>query len=284
MTKSERIKLIHDIAIVLSKEDWSIIDLTLDQFGFPTSITYNSSEFNYVIEHVKGGSNIDLVELGRHVGLILHRESASQSPKFWKDNYFRIFISHLSEDKELAEQLKLELETYGITGFVAHTDIEPTLEWQMEIELALNTCDCLVALISHSFNSSNWTDQEIGMALGRGHLVIPVKLGKDPYGFIGKYQAISNKDVPALANSIFLSIQRNKISNEKMAMATISKFENSESYRSAQYNLSLVEQNTFWNKSLAERLLVSIDKNPQIKDSWGVPEKIQLIISNSKQS
>lgn len=284
MTKSERIKLIHDIASVLSKEDWSIIDLTLDQFGFPTSITFNSSELHYVIEHIKGGSDIELEELGRHIGLILHSNIVSQSPKFWKDNYFRVFISHLSEDKETAEHLKIELEKYGITAFVAHTDIEPTLEWQKEIELALNTCDCLVALITHNFNSSNWTDQEIGMALGRGRLVIPVKLGKDPYGFIGKYQAISNGEIPSLAKSIFNSIQKNKISNEKMAMATISKFENSESYRSAQNNLTLVEQNTFWNKYLAERLLFSVEKNSQIKDSWGVPEKIQMIISNSKQN
>lgn len=51
--------------------------------------------------------------------------------------------------------------------------------------------DALVALMTEDFHDSFWTDQEVGFAFGRGIPVISVKLGRDPYGFIGKFQALS---------------------------------------------------------------------------------------------
>jgi len=35
-----------------------------------------------------------------------------------------------------------------------------------------------------------WTDQEVGFALGKGAMVVPVRFGLDPYGFIGKVQGL----------------------------------------------------------------------------------------------
>jgi hypothetical protein len=51
--------------------------------------------------------------------------------------------------------------------------------------------DAFVALMTQEFHDSLWTDQEVGVAFGRGVPIIAVKLGKDPYGFIGKFQALS---------------------------------------------------------------------------------------------
>src|SRR5208283_1859713 len=75
--------------------------------------------------------------------------------------------------------------------FVAHEDIHPTTEWQNEIENALFSMDAFVALMTQEFHDSLWTDQEVGVAFGRGVPIIAVKLGRDPYGFIGKFQALS---------------------------------------------------------------------------------------------
>ena len=58
-------------------------------------------------------------------------------PRNWKNTtQFRIFISHISKDKDKATRLRTALEPYGISGFVAHEDIHPTAEWQIEIERA----------------------------------------------------------------------------------------------------------------------------------------------------
>jgi hypothetical protein len=117
--------------------------------------------------------------------------------KIWKNaGNLHVFISHKVEIKERAHTLKKKLEKYGIASFVAHDDIEPADEWQDAIEKALFSSDVLIALLSKDFSKSNWTDQEVGIAIGRELPIFPVMLEKDvdPYGFIGKIQAFKLKD------------------------------------------------------------------------------------------
>ncbi len=121
-------------------------------------------------------------------------KDATSVEQLWKEGAIRAFISHKAEDKKLAKAIKCYLDSYGIASFVAHEDIEPLKEWQLEIERALFSMDMMVALLTEKFSESNWTDQEIGVAYGRKVPIIPVRLGKDPYGFMGKYQAISGSD------------------------------------------------------------------------------------------
>lgn len=123
----------------------------------------------------------------------------------WKTGYYRMFISHKVENKISASNLKSCMEVYGISGFVAHEDIKPSKEWQQEIENALKTAHALCAIITPKFITSTWCDQEVGFALGRGLLCIPIKKEADPYGLLGKYQAIQSKDKDskAVAKDIF---------------------------------------------------------------------------------
>lgn len=111
--------------------------------------------------------------------------------RIWGDSGFRVFLSHKAEVKKEASGLKERLYVYGVSAFVAHEDIHPTKEWQDEIESALSSMDAFVALMTDDFHDSLWTDQEVGYALGRGVPIIAVKLGRDPYGFIGRFQALS---------------------------------------------------------------------------------------------
>ena len=114
--------------------------------------------------------------------------------RMWKPGYFRLFLSHLSECKKSASNLKECLQNYGIDGFVAHEDITPSKEWEQEIEAALFSLDALCAIVVPGFEKSNWCDQEVGIALGRKKMVFSIKKGKNPYGFFGKYQALSNQE------------------------------------------------------------------------------------------
>jgi len=73
-----------------------------------------------------------------------------------------------------------------VSCFVAHLSIRPTREWQDEIERALFSMDALIALLTKDFQKSNWTDQEISIALGRKVPVIPLKIDKKPLWFYWK--------------------------------------------------------------------------------------------------
>ena len=123
----------------------------------------------------------------------------------WRNGYFRMFISHITSKKNQASNLKNALEEYGITSFVAHEDINPTKEWQKEIQRALNSMDCMSAMLYDGFHQSNWCDQEVGIALGRNITVLPLLPDSDPYGFLGEYQGIKIKGMypEALAKQIF---------------------------------------------------------------------------------
>src|SRR5258708_4068291 len=103
----------------------------------------------------------------------------------------QVFISHVAAHARTAVALGYALDWWGLRAFVAHVDIEPGAEWIAEIRRALASCVSLVALVSDTFNASDWCDQEVGWALGRGVPVIPVRLGSAPYGLFGNTQAIA---------------------------------------------------------------------------------------------
>lgn len=112
------------------------------------------------------------------------------SESIWDMDYFRLFISHLSDNKVSAKNLKVCLEKWGIHGFVAHEDIEPTKEWTIVLTDALFSMNALCAILVKKFRYSSWCDQEVGFALGQNKLCIPINKETVPYGFLGRYQMI----------------------------------------------------------------------------------------------
>ncbi|MCJ7603225.1 MAG: toll/interleukin-1 receptor domain-containing protein [Desulfobulbaceae bacterium] len=141
--------------------------------------------------------------------------------KFWHPNHFRLFLSHISTFKVKTAQLQKKLKTYGISSFVAHEDIKPTQEWQDEIEIALHSMDALCAILTPKFNESAWTDQEVGVAVGREVLIIPIRKGMDPYGFIGKYQGMQGegKTIGEVAEGIFKILSNHPKTKDVLAGA-----------------------------------------------------------------
>ena len=110
--------------------------------------------------------------------------------QLWGKGNIRAFICHKAKDKQLAKDIKTRFKKYGVACFVAHEDIVPLKEWEPEIERALFSMHVLIVLLTPKFSESDWTDQEIGVAVGREIPIVPVRMGKDPYGLIGKYQAL----------------------------------------------------------------------------------------------
>jgi hypothetical protein len=124
-----------------------------------------------------------------------HGAVASSPPAKWLNPHrFRVFISHIALHKDKATRLKSCLVRYGIDAFVAHEDIEPTIEWEREIEKALRTMDAFLAIHTIGFAKSIWTQQEVGYAVGRGVTIISLQMGEDPTGFISKRQALRRGD------------------------------------------------------------------------------------------
>lgn len=283
LSASQRINIVKEVANRLEPEDWPLIDLTLEQFGLPTSSSWTGTSHAYLIEHVSKGDDAQLIEIADHVGYVVEQPGASvvTDPDYWHREHFRVFLSHLSAHKVFTAELQSELHRYGITSFVAHNDIEPTLEWQVEIEGALRTCDSLVALLHEGFHTSYWTDQEVGYVMGRGQPVFAVRLGQEPYGFIGKFQGFNGhgKEASEIARELFDTYRLNKQTQTRMAGAIVRMFERSHSFAIAKYNVGLLEDLEYWEPEFSIRIKKATEENGQIESSWGVPERVTALIN-----
>ena len=197
-------------------------------------------------------------------GYISRQTTTDQQNRIWDKDCFRVFLSHKSGFKRETAILKNELKFYGISAFVAHDDIEPTREWQDEIENALASMDVLVALVTDGFHMSAWTNQEIGYALGKNITVIPVKIGSDPCGFIGKLQAITcsfeniSKEIPKLL-----------INNEKMLTAFINAVNTCCTYENGNKLSKILSSLNSISNINTKKLIESFNNNDQIRDSYG---------------
>lgn len=184
--------------------------------------------------------------------------------RIWEDGGYRLFLSHKTEVKKEVVELKEKLKLFGISSFVAHVDIHPTKEWQDEIENALSSMDALVAILTEGFHDSLWTDQEVGFAFGRGVPIISVRLGKDPYGFIGKFQALSCSWVMAAKE-----VTKILVKNNSMLNAYIKAVQNCRSFDHGNILAEILPCINSISEQQVKDLLYAFNENSDVRGSFG---------------
>jgi hypothetical protein len=198
--------------------------------------------------------------------------SETEVRRLWPDGHFRLFLSHVSKHKVAVSKLRDELASYGIAAFVAHENIEPSLEWRDEIELGLRSMHGLAALITADFHASYWTDQEVGWALGRGVLVLPIRLGADPYGFAGKVQAIKGDldYLGGVAGPILRALLTNPQTHGEMRRALVTAFRGATSFPMALALRDYVIAVTDFTDEEKMALRSACVENAQVAGAYGV--------------
>lgn len=220
----EKIELINKISkTIQEKYDETDTRIFFNHFGI--NIQYFPQEFpddSYSIDvkstlaYVSDDTLID-ISMELNVGSEYIEKTY---PKNWENmqNKLKVFISHLSEKKDIAKKIKEALKPYNIECFVAHEDITPSLEWQQEITKALNTMDVFISLHCKNFCTSEWCQQEIGFAIARNVKIIPIKFDdeENPVGFISKIQGLSRskKDRFMLAKDIVNIIENDETTKD----------------------------------------------------------------------
>jgi hypothetical protein len=189
---------------------------------------------------------------------------ATTVERIWGEGTYRVFLSHKTEVKIKTSKLKQQLEIYGVSAFVAHQDIHPTKEWQDEIENALASMDAFVALLTEKFHESLWTDQEVGYALGRGVPLIAVKFGKDPYGFIGKFQALACDWEEAPLELVKLLMKQ-----PRMLDAYIKAVQKCDSFEHGNLLSKLLSDIESLTEEQARTLVSAFNHNSQLQGSFG---------------
>lgn len=192
----------------------------------------------------------------------------------WIDNYLRVFISHRDGHKAVAHELADALLPYGISCFVAHDAIKPMREWQNEIMNGLATMEVMLVLLTDDFHDSQWTDQEVGYALGKGIPIISMRIGKnDPKGFIGAKQAMP-ADLSNMPKCIadLHRVLVNEIGQEgRLKTILIEAFINSVSFPDSIENLTrLVTTTDRLTDQEFNRIVKGYENNDQLHNCGGI--------------
>lgn len=157
-----------------------------------------------------------------------------------------------------------------------------TYTWALllEVELGLKSMHALAALITPDFYDSAWTEQEVGWALGRGVLALPVRVGGNPRGFASKVQAVTgelNMFPAPLAKAMVTALLSHPQTRPEMKRALVPAFAKSTCWADAKKMRDLIlsvplEEYTQDEKSLIRN---SVRDNNQVGDAIGVPGPIQ---------
>lgn len=291
MKRLEKINLIDIIGRELqSRMTFSEIDVYFTEYGIPTDHNPSAnSKWVYVKEVLAGVDDEIVLEIANELEIdhpvvskipIVKDEEAT----FWQPGHFRLFMSHLSVHKKTVGSLKRSLEKYGISSFVAHEDIEPTKLWEKEIEKGLFSMDALCAILMPGFKESNWTDQEVGVAIGRGVLVIPVRKEMDPYGFIGKFQGFqaNNKSIGEVAKGIFKILSTHEKTRSKLINKLVDLFLMSNNAEEAYYRLVALKLIKDLPEDKVDKLSEEIVKNKNLDQSNLLKSFNELMIKFDK--
>jgi hypothetical protein len=279
LTPGDRVDFKRKIARTLARQDWSDIDLKLQEFGLPAVTTWRGDKVREVLEALSG-SQPDEALAG--LNAYLHPADAPTAPPQpesfddpanpWVGQGLRLFLSHVHTYAEQAGALRHALAERSVDAFVAHDSIEPTEEWENVIIYALRSCDACLALLTPGFKESNWADQETGFCMARNLLIIPVEFGLVPYGLLGRYQALRAKrgqDPADIALSVFELLVRKEQSRDAMASALVNRWATTGSFSGARDNYSFLKKipREAWTQPLINEVWEARDRNDQLRDA-----------------
>jgi TolB-like protein/Flp pilus assembly protein TadD len=87
----------------------------------------------------------------------------------------RVFISHSTKDKEIADAICRRLESEGIECWIAPRDIEVGSEWSESIMRGIETCRAFILVLSANANHSEHVRREVAKAFSLKLAVIPFR-------------------------------------------------------------------------------------------------------------
>lgn len=299
MKRGERVRLIQETTGALTSLPSADLQLTLRQFGLETfDFEYdfrNSMEpTDYCYLVLGDAADETLREI--HTFTLGHHALAPDVAD-WAELPVRVFISHTYANRHLVGQVKTYLEgSYGCAAFVAHDDIVPSRQWRVAIRAALNAADLLAAIVFEGFHESQWCDQEVGWALGRGIPVVPFRprgfdraSAKD--GFIEEHQDalldanhVGGDDARWIADRIFHSLARHPATRPLETAAAVEALVSSSSYDATRRLWKIIQTSpSGLNSDQLRRLEYAVTTNSQVYDAVydarPIPELVKELVT-----
>lgn len=196
----------------------------------------------------------------------------------------KIFLCYSHKDKKLAGKIKLNLEKYGVTVFLAHDDIEPSEEWAERIIEELRNCHVFIPILTENFTESKWTDQETGGGFFLNKVIIPLKIDIIPYGFISRYQAhdLNIDEIFLSLKAVMEVIASKREVGDLLRDALIKEFGASFSFDNATQNADLLLSIGGYKLEQVRRIIRHTIENNQIHNSFRGRRKVERLVYQYK--
>jgi hypothetical protein len=277
----KKLELISDIGRKLQEKfTFDEIDSYLNTYQIKTKHNNEfGSKWSYIKEVLPSVDGSIVLKIAEELELIEPKPPEAEKEKIentnselvalWGHDYenkYKLFISHKHSVQKKCKIFSNKLKAFNIECFVAHDSVTVTKPWQDSIEKALQTCDGLLAILTEDFYESDWTEQEVGAAIGRNIDTFSINLGSTPLGFLNKFQSIPFKNIETDYKQILSYL----IENENILSNLISMLEDCVDYHKINdvYDILELKQKKFISDFHAESLVQAFNKNKYLSESY----------------
>lgn len=182
--------------------------------------------------------------------------------KIHNSSNLKIFISYSTKDHEKGEEIQNFFIKKNFSCFLSGNSIKPSDHLKEKILKKIETSQIFIPLMSKNFKTSNWCNQEVGMAVYKEYtkdniLICPIIIDDiKPYAFINEYK-----------------YKYIKYNSEESLYPLMEKIQNTFNYYLKKEDriltndyINLDEKYYFSGKELKEKNTIEADTNPDISN------------------
>lgn len=180
------------------------------------------------------------------------------------------FISYSSKDDVDFDKITKALNEIGFDSFIAKEDIKLSEFWEKRILRQLDESNIFIAILSDNFKDSNYCNHELGIAIHRKMLIIPLSLDDNPsYGLFEKFESKPIEKYRELQQTIVDYYSKQTID---YFLINLNNVQGNWNYDSCNLHLKLMEPyfKEFSNIQV-EKLVNAVLTNNQLHGRYGKP-------------
>ena len=196
-----------------------------------------------------------------------------------------IFISYSSVDASMATALKNELAPLTFDCFLAPYDLPPGQKFHDELRKEINDCAVFVALLSKHYRTSEYANQELGIAVGLEKPVLPICLDNTlPSAFIFDLHCICCKETELNEQIVNIAIAIDNIETWKgrTTDSYIEGLTHSETWAEAAHWATQLQRITKFTDNQINRIGLAVIDNNQVQNSFAARSPLKIILLEHK--
>lgn len=212
-------------------------------------------------------------------------------------NNLNIFISFNSNDAKEAKKIQDFFKKCNVNCFLSETDMEISEEYKRKTYGEILNADIFIYLLSKNSKSSEWCDQEMGMAymkykFNKSQIFVVSDDGTIPYGFLSSFNAgsthypnylfdIARKIDETFGSFLFPTVKK---AYDDLIDLKVKELSSAKTFKSAERTLIFINHRShLLNETQLKRICEAALRNDQIYGAWICKKPLEDILFSHKE-